>query len=108
MERYTAIKTILQEVGAEDLVLTTTGMPSREAFVADDRPGNFYMIGSMGLLSLLGLGLALLNKHRRVIVIDGDGSALMSLGTVPLISSEAPTNLYYMILDNAAYESTGG
>jgi len=108
MERYTAIKTILQEVGAEDLVLTTTGMPSREAFVADDRLGNFYMIGSMGLLSSLGLGLALLNENRRVIIIDGDGSSLMSLGTVPLISSEEPTNLYYMILDNAAYESTGG
>ena len=108
MERYTAIETILQQVGVDDLVLTTTGMPSREAFVADDRPGNFYMIGSMGLLSSLGLGLALLNKHRRVIVIDGDGSALMSLGTIPLISFEAPQNLYHIILDNAAYESTGG
>jgi len=108
MERYTAIETILQQVKVDDLVLTTTGMPSREAFAANDRPGNFYMIGSMGLLSSLGLGLALLNKNRRVIVIDGDGSALMSLGTVPLISSEAPQNLYYMILDNAAYESTGG
>lgn len=108
MERYTAIETILQQVGPDDLVLTTTGMPSREAFVANDRPGNFYMIGSMGFLSSLGLGLALLNKNRRVIVIDGDGSALMSLGTVPLISFEAPQNLYYMILDNAAYESTGG
>ena len=108
MERYVAIEKILRYVGADDLVLTTTGMPSREAFVADDRPGNFYMIGSMGLLSSLGLGLALLNKDRRVIVIDGDGSALMSLGTVPLISYEAPRNLYYIILDNAAYGSTGG
>lgn len=108
MERHTAIEMILQQVEADDLVLTTTGMPSREAFVADDRPGNFYMIGSMGLLSSLGLGLALLNKDRRVIVIDGDGSALMSLGTVPLISSEAAQNLCYIILDNAAYESTGG
>jgi len=108
MERYVAIEKILQHVEPDDLVLTTTGMPSREAFVANDRPGNFYMIGSMGLLSSLGLGLALLNKDRRVIVVDGDGSALMSLGTVPLISYEAPRNFYYIILDNAAYESTGG
>jgi len=108
MERYVAIEKILQHVEADDLVLTTTGMPSREAFVADDRRGNFYMIGSMGLLSSLGLGLALLNRDRRVIVIDGDGSALMSLGTIPLISYEAPRNLYHIILDNAAYESTGG
>jgi thiamine pyrophosphate-dependent acetolactate synthase large subunit-like protein len=108
MERYTAIETILRHVREDDLVLITTGMPSREAFVADDRPGNFYMIGSMGLLSSLGLGLALSNKGQRVIVIDGDGSALMSLGTVPLIAYEAPENLHYVILDNATYESTGG
>jgi len=108
MKRYTAIKTIFECVEPHDLVLTTTGMISREAFVAIDRPGNFYMIGSMGLVSSLGLGLALLNTEQRIIIIEGDGSALMSLGTLPLIASESPKNLIHIVLDNEAYESTGG
>jgi len=108
MKRYEAVETILRSVGSDDLVLTTTGMISREAFAADDRPGTFYMIGSMGLLSSLGLGLALLKPDHRVVIVDGDGSALMSLGTLPLIAHEAPTNLTYVVLDNHAYESTGG
>ena len=82
-------------------------MISRELFALGDRPGNFYMIGSMGLVSSLGLGLALLRPHRRVVVLEGDGSALMSLGTVPLIAAEAPKNLIHLILDNEVYESTG-
>ena len=59
IDRYVAIQTILRGVEASDLVLSTTGMISREVFVTDDRSGNFYMIGSMGLLSSFGLGLAL-------------------------------------------------
>ena len=106
--RYRAIETVLGHVAEEDLVLTTTGMVSREAFAVRDRPGTFYMIGSMGLLSSLGLGLALLDPWRRVFVLEGDGSALMSLGTLALIGAEAPRNLVHVVLDNEAYESTGG
>src|SRR5262249_2438437 len=69
--------------------------------------GNFYMLGSMGLASALALGLALLAPRRRVVVVGGDGSALMSLGTLPLIGAERPTNLIHVVLDNGAYESTG-
>ena len=108
IDRYKAIEKILEHVQADDLVLSTTGMPSREVFTAGDRPGNFYMIGSMGLLSSFGLGLALLAPHQRVWILEGDGSALMSLGTLPLIASEGPANLVHIILDNEAYESTGG
>ena len=107
MERYTAVETIVRCIGPRDLLLTTTGMITREVFVANDRPDNFYMIGSMGLLSSLGLGLALLKKDRNIVVIDGDGSALMSLGTIPLIAYESPRNFRYIILDNNSYESTG-
>lgn len=99
---------IFHKVGLDDLVLTTTGMISRECFANHDRMGNFYMIGSMGLVSSLGLGIALLNPDRRVFVIDGDGSALMNLGVIPLIAVEAPSNLIHLVLDNEAYESTGG
>ena len=106
--RYQAIERILSHIQASDLVVSTTGMISRELFILDDRPGNFYMIGSMGLASAMGLGLAIQAPHKRVFILEGDGSALMSLGTLPLIASEAPSNLAHIILDNEAYESTGG
>ena len=107
MDRYRAIETILEHVTDDDLVLSATGMISREAFATLDRPGNFYMLGSMGLLSSFGLGLAVLTPKRRVIVLEGDGSALMSLGALPLIAAERPGNLVHIVLDNEAYESTG-
>ena len=107
IDRYKAIEKILEHVAVDDLVLSTTGMISREVFVSSDRPENFYMIGSMGLLSSFGLGVALLNPEKRVFVLEGDGSALMSLGTLPLIATENPRNLFHIILDNEAYESTG-
>ena len=106
--RYQAIEQILSHVQDSDLVVSTTGMISREVFTLDDRPGNFYMIGSMGLASAMGLGLAIQAPNKRVFILEGDGSALMSLGTLPLIASEAPPNLVHIILDNEAYESTGG
>ena len=108
IDRYKAIEKILAHVRPTDLVLSTTGMISREVFSTQDRPGNFYMIGSMGLLSSFGLGLALISPEQRVFVVEGDGSALMSLGTLPLIASESPSNLVHFILDNESYESTGG
>ncbi len=107
IDRYIAIQAILRVVQANDLVLSTTGMISREVFVTDDRPANFYMIGSMGLLASFGLGLALQSPGQRVYVLEGDGSALMSLGTMPLIATEQPQNLVHIILDNESYESTG-
>ena len=107
IDRYKAIAAILTHAVNDDLVLSTTGMISREAFATLDRPGNFYMVGSMGLLSSFGLGLAVLTPQRRVFVLEGDGSALMSLGALPLIAAERPGNLVHIVLDNEAYESTG-
>ena len=107
IDRITAIQAIVRRVEAGDLMLSTTGMISREVFVTDDRPANFYMLGSMGLLSSFGLGLALQSPDKRVYVLEGDGSALMSLGTLPLIATERPKNLIHIILDNESYESTG-
>lgn len=107
IDRYQAIAKILEHVRPGDLVLSTTGMISREVFATDDRPANFYMLGSMGLLSSFGLGLAMLTPKQTVFVLEGDGSALMSLGTLPLIATERPANLVHIILDNEAYESTG-
>jgi thiamine pyrophosphate-dependent acetolactate synthase large subunit-like protein len=105
--RHRAIAHIAAVIGHDDLVVSTTGMISRELFATGDRPTNFYMLGSMGLLASFGLGLAVLLPERRVFVVEGDGSALMSLGTFPLIAAEAPDNLVHIVLDNEAYESTG-
>ena len=107
IDRYEAIQAILRKVDDNDLVVSTTGMISREVFFTDDRSANFYMIGSMGLLSSFGLGLALQSPSQRVYVLEGDGSALMSLGSLALIATEQPKNLVHIILDNEAYESTG-
>lgn len=106
--RYRAIEKILEHVDGRDLVVSTTGMISRELFYLNDRPGNFYMIGSMGLASAVGLGLAIKVPQKRVFVLEGDGSALMNLGTLPLIASSGVANLVHIVLDNEAYESTGG
>ena len=108
MTRYEALDSLLKCLSGGDLAIFTTGMISREAFNIRDRAENFYMIGSMGLLAPLGLGLALQSPTRRVWVIEGDGSALMSLGTFPLIATCRPDNLVHVVLDNETYESTGG
>jgi phosphonopyruvate decarboxylase len=108
MIRQAALEHILKPLSESDLALFTTGMISREAFNIRDRAENFYMIGSMGLLNALGLGLALQSPTRRIWVIEGDGSALMSLGTLPLIATVRAHNLIHVVLDNEAYESTGG
>jgi phosphonopyruvate decarboxylase len=108
MTRHEALQHILVALPDSDLALFTTGMISREAFNIRDRPENFYMIGSMGLLNALGLGLALHSPWRTIWVIEGDGSALMSLGAFPLIATNRPSNLIHVVLDNEAYESTGG
>ena len=108
MKRHEAIEGLVRHVGPDDLVLSTTGMISRELSAACDRPGNFYMIGSMGLLTSFGLGIALQHPERRVIVLEGDGSFLMSMGSVALVAHETPVNFHHVVLDNGAYQSTGG
>jgi len=90
------------------LVFTTTGYISRELFGLADRPANFYMQGSMGHALALGLGAALAQPRRRVVVVDGDGAVLMHLGTCATVGALAPPGLVHVVLDNGSYESTGG
>jgi sulfopyruvate decarboxylase subunit beta len=99
---------ILAEIARRPwLVVANIGYPSRELFAAADRPENFYMLGSMGLASSIGLGLAV-SQPRPVCAIDGDGSVLMNLGTLATIAREAPPNYCLVIIDNKSYGSTGG
>lgn len=108
MRRIEAIALAAGTAEAQDaLLVCNIGFPSRELFAVNDRVGNFYMLGSMGLASSIGLGLALARPGRRVIVLDGDGSVLMNLGTLATIAHRAPKNYLLAILDNCCYGSTG-
>ena len=89
------------------LVVHANGFISRESFNLEDRPGNFYMIGSMGLASSIALGVALSKPERRVVVFDGDGNVLMNMGSLALIGAQQPRNLVHLVFDNEAYGSTG-
>lgn len=107
MKRHEIIKIIYKFLGEKDLVISPTGDISREVFILGDSSRNFYMMGSMGLTSSIGLGLAICLPKKIVIVIDGDGSILMNLGSLTTIGHYAPRNLLHIVLDNEAYESTG-
>ncbi len=95
-------------VTPDDVVIATTGYTGRELYACEDRPNQLYMVGSMGCASSLGLGLAISQPRRRVIVIDGDGAALMRLGALGTLGHERPPNLVHVLLDNGQHESTGG
>jgi sulfopyruvate decarboxylase subunit beta len=91
----------------DEPVVHANGFICRESFSLKDREANFYMIGSMGLASSIGMGVALCKPDRKVIVLDGDGNVLMALGTLAMIAAEAPKNLVHVVIDNEVYESTG-
>ena len=88
-------------------VVCTTGHTCRDMQGCADRPGNFYMIGSMGLAASLGLGIALSKPAARVAVFDGDGSVLMGLGALPAVGTLAPAGLIHVVFDNEVFASTG-
>lgn len=106
MKRIDAINKIMKDV-KDEVVITSTGMISREVYSVADRPRNFYMMGSMGAALGIGLGIAL-NSDHKVIVISGDAAALMSLGTLVLHKELNPKNLKHYIIDNCSSSSTGG
>jgi phosphonopyruvate decarboxylase len=93
---------------ADAVLIATTGYTGRELYACADRPNQIYMVGSMGCAVSLGLGIALAQPKRPVIVLDGDGSALMRLGAQSIVGYEQPKNLCHVLLDNAIHESTGG
>lgn len=101
------VRRILREPGSPVLV-STTGMISRELYAQGDRDRCFYMQGSMGHAISIGVGYARSDPRSRVVVLDGDGSVLMHLGASALAAGLAPPNLVHVVLDNAAYDSTGG
>tara|TARA_Y100000996_G_scaffold410013_1_gene391631 strand:+ start:50 stop:598 length:549 start_codon:yes stop_codon:yes gene_type:complete len=107
ISRSEAIKMIMKKTASDHLVLSTTGMISREVFAHNDRHQNFYMIGSMGLASSFAFGIAKSNPNKKIIILDGDGSFLMNLGAAACIGFYNIPNIIHIVLDNFSYESTG-
>lgn len=105
--RAAVLERLLDIIPGEAAVVATTGKTGRELFTLADREQHLYQVGSMGCASGMGLGVAL-NASRRVVVIDGDGAALMKLGTMATIGHCAPHNLVHVLLDNGVHDSTGG
>jgi sulfopyruvate decarboxylase subunit beta len=104
--RSRAIGAVL-ELLSDELVVICNGFASREAYAIRDRPENFYMIGSMGVAPAIGLGVALAQPSRKVLIFDGDGNVLMGMGTLATIGALKPKNLVHIVFDNEVYGSTG-
>jgi phosphonopyruvate decarboxylase len=106
--RRDAIRSIFERHGTDAVYVASTGYTSRAVFAeASDRYYVFYMQGSMGLAPAIGLGMAL-RISRDVVVINGDASLLMSLGTTHTVRDYAPPHFFHYVLDNGCHESVGG
>lgn len=108
-KRLEVLSTLKDIANQENLILlATTGVTGRELFELGDTPNQFYMVGSMGCISSIGLGLAIAQPDRKIVAIDGDGALMMRLGSLTTNAYYQPSNLYHLLLDNNLHESTGG
>lgn len=105
MKRIDALR-LFALMRKEELVITGVGAVGRELYKVGHKTTNLYKV-QMGFVSPMALGLAIALPQRKIVVIEGDGSALMSLGAWATIANEAPTNLVLIIFDNEAYEGGG-
>ena len=99
---------IISKSAKNNPIVSANGFISRDLFESLDKESNFYMIGSMGLASSIGLGIALKNPKKTIFIFDGDGNILMNLGSLVTIGSFRPKNFVHIIFDNNIHESTGG
>ncbi len=106
LPRREAVARILKDRG-DSLVITGLGSPTYDVAAAGDHPLNFYLWGAMGSAATVGLGLALAQPKRRVLVITGDGEMLMALGALATIAAKQPANLAIAVIDNEHYGETG-
>ena len=106
LDRRKVVAALLAERG-DALVVTGLGSPTYDTFAAGDHDLNFYLWGGMGGAAMAGLGLALAQPKRRVLVITGDGEMLMGLGSLATIACEAPKNLAIAVINNGHYGETG-
>ena len=113
MSREDAIRTLAVALGEKDVIVSTTGMISRELFeyrtqMNQGHERDFLTVGSMGHASQIALGIALAQPERRVWCFDGDGAAIMHMGSLAIVANKAPKNYVHVIFNNGAHDSVGG
>ena len=113
LSREEAIQTVAAAVGGRDVIVSTTGMTSRELFEYRAMKGqgherDFLTVGSMGHASQIALGIALEKNDRRVWCLDGDGAAIMHTGSMAIVGGKRPANYMHVIFNNGAHDSVGG
>ena len=113
MVREDAICQIVSSIGAEDVIVSTTGKISREVYEQSERINgqhgqDFLTVGGMGYASMIAFGIAKERPNKRVYCLDGDGAALMHMGSLAFLGKEQPENLVHICLNNEAHESVGG
>jgi len=109
LTRQEAVRSVVDHTPeSETVVVATTGYTGRELFAVADRPNQLYMVGSMGCVASFALGLSLALPEKRIVVLDGDGAALMRMGNFATVGAYAGSNFLHVLLDNAVHESTGG
>ena len=110
MRRQDAIAALVAERGAAITITTEQAIGAWRAAVPEapnEIPDHLDIVGCMGSASTIGLGIALARPERKVIVVDGDGSLLMQLGSLVTIAGAAPANLYHFVFENGVYETSG-
>ena len=113
MTREEAIQAVASALGPKDVIVSTTGMISRELFEARAAWGqgherDFLTVGSMGHASQIALGIALEKKDRKVWCFDGDGATIMHMGSMAIVASKKPSNYVHVVFNNGAHDSVGG
>lgn len=113
MSREEAIQTVADALGEKDCIVSTTGMISRELFeyraaMNQGHERDFLTVGSMGHASQIALGIALAQPERRVWCFDGDGAAIMHMGSMAIVANKAPKNYVHVVFNNGAHDSVGG
>jgi thiamine pyrophosphate-dependent acetolactate synthase large subunit-like protein len=108
VNRFDLTPRLVAKLEAREAVIGGIGNTNFDLWTAGQRPENFYMLGSMGLAVPIALGVAIAQPQRRVVALEGDGSILMQLGCLATVANRSQTNLLIVILDNGAYQITGG
>lgn len=113
MSREEAIQTVAAALDEKDCIVSTTGMISRELFeyraaMNQGHERDFLTVGSMGHASQIALGIALAQPERRVWCFDGDGAAIMHMGSMAIVANKAPKNYVHVVFNNGAHDSVGG
>ncbi len=113
MSREDAIRTVAASIPPDAVIVSTTGMISRELFeyrtaMGQGHERDFLTVGSMGHASMIALGIALQHPERKVYCFDGDGASIMHMGNMAIVGSKQPSNYVHVVFNNGAHDSVGG